>query len=257
LYNLGEQRILWEKRLALFFTIFMRIGEKMQYEVIIPAAGSGKRMEKSFNKLFIELDGKTIIERTVDVFLTDLNCSKVILAIRPEERLIFDKIFTGKEAKLSYVLGGTERQYSVRNGLASVSEDSKIVLVHDGARPFVDHHQIQELVKRADETGGTVLAVRVKDTVKKTEGFIIKETVERENLWLIQTPQAFQKEMIKQAHSWAVDTGFLGTDEASLVEKIGISVSVTEGNYENIKITTKEDIIFAEAILNKRGQNNV
>ena len=186
-----------------------------------------------------------------------MNCNKVILAIKPEERLVFDTIFTEKDSKILYVDGGIERQYSVRNGLASVSKDMKIVLVHDGARPFVDHHQIEELVNRANETGATVLAVRVKDTVKKTEGFIIKETVERENLWLIQTPQAFQTEMIKQAHSWAIETGFLGTDEASLVENIGISVSVTEGNYENIKITTKEDIIFAEAILNKRGQNNV
>lgn len=229
----------------------------MQYDVIIPAAGSGKRMGAAFNKLFIELNGKTIIERTVDVFLSDINCKKVILAIKPEEQSIFEQIFTEKGTKISYVNGGLERQYSVRNGLEVVPCETEIILVHDGARPFIDHVQIQELIKNTRETGGTVLAVRVKDTIKRTEGLTIKETINRENLWSIQTPQAFRTEVLRQAHSWADETGYLGTDEASLVEKIGVSVSVTEGNYENIKITTKEDILFAEVILKKRGLSNV
>lgn len=231
----------------------MKIGEKMQYEVIIPAAGSGKRMGEPFNKLFIELNGKTVIQRTVGVFLSDTNCRRVILAIKPDEQSIFDRMFCEEASKITYVNGGSERQYSVKNGLESVSEDTKIVLVHDGARPFIDHSQIEELVERANELGGTVLAVRVKDTIKKTDGFIIKETIERNNLWSIQTPQAFRSDILQGAHNWAVETGYLGTDEASLVEKTGVSVSVTEGNYENIKITTKEDILFAEAILKKRG----
>ncbi|MDF2558203.1 MAG: 2-C-methyl-D-erythritol 4-phosphate cytidylyltransferase [Bacillales bacterium] len=231
----------------------MKIGEKMHYEVIIPAAGSGKRMGEIFNKLFIDLDGKTIIQRTVEVFLSDPYCRKVILAIKPEEKCICDRIFADKKSKITYVNGGSERQYSVRNGLEAVSKDTKIILVHDGARPFINHNQIQELVECARKMGSTVLAVRVKDTIKKTDGLTITETVERDNLWSIQTPQAFRTEVLKQAHSWADETGYLGTDDSSLVEKIGLSVSVTEGNYENIKITTKEDILFAEAILKKRS----
>lgn len=228
----------------------------MNYRVIIPAAGQGKRMGLGYNKLFLPLGGRALIAHTLDVFLQDPSCETVILSTNEEERELFLMLpLNGDRSKISFVNGGVERQHSVANGLFSI-EDNKdtLVLVHDGARPFITREVIASVVQSANATGAAIVGVPVKDTIKRVNSSIVQETIDRSSLWQIQTPQAFRLSILREAHEWAKANHFLGTDEASLVEKMSYPVSIVEGSYDNIKLTTKEDIYFGEAILQAKGQ---
>ncbi|MEC2057921.1 2-C-methyl-D-erythritol 4-phosphate cytidylyltransferase [Peribacillus psychrosaccharolyticus] len=224
------------------------------YEVVIPAAGQGKRMKAGKNKLFLELSGVPIIVYTLRVFDEDPQCTGIILAINPDEEEMFaNLIATYKLKKIKqWVSGGKERQQSVYNGIKVLHAETDIVLVHDGARPFINHALIYQLTEAAMTHGGAVLAVPVKDTIKKATDNIVVETVERSSLWAVQTPQAFRVPLLTKAHDIADSEGFLGTDDASLLERINEPVIIIEGEYDNIKITTQEDLYFAEAILQKQ-----
>jgi 2-C-methyl-D-erythritol 4-phosphate cytidylyltransferase len=225
----------------------------MDYEVIIPAAGQGKRMKASKNKLWIELENSPIIAHTLRVFGTDKHCKQIILPINPAESEEFARLIQTLSLPVPIILinGGSERQYSVCNGLEALSENAEIVLVHDGARPFINHSMIKNLITDAKQFDASVLAVPVKDTIKQVKDNLVEKTIDRSSLWAIQTPQAFRVSLLKEAHEAAIAAGYLGTDDASLVEQIGKKVAITEGNYDNIKITTPEDLYFAEAILEK------
>ncbi len=224
----------------------------MDYQVIIPAAGSGKRMGVGRNKLFIEVAGRPVILHTLDIFASDLYCKKIILAVQPNDENYFKDILAGHpgNGKIDFVYGGHERQHSVYNGLKAAS--GEIILVHDGARPFIRQHTISRLVQSAHENGAAIAAVPVKDTIKRADHNQVVETVDRLGLWQIQTPQAFRLPILIRAHEQAIEQDYLGTDEASLVEKIGLPVMIIESDYDNIKLTTPEDLYFAEAILAKR-----
>ncbi|TKH06520.1 2-C-methyl-D-erythritol 4-phosphate cytidylyltransferase [Peribacillus simplex] len=224
----------------------------MFYEVVIPAAGQGKRMKAGKNKLFIELSGIPIIVYTLRVFEEDPDCRGIILSINPAEKDYFNQLIAayGLKKVKKLVMGGKERQQSVYNGLQHAEED--IILVHDGARPFINLGQISELTTAASLHGGAVIAVPVKDTIKKAANKEVVETVERSSLWAVQTPQAFRVSILKSAYEQAEAAAFLGTDDASLLERINEQVVIIEGNYDNIKITTQEDLYFAEAILHKQ-----
>ncbi|MED3661680.1 2-C-methyl-D-erythritol 4-phosphate cytidylyltransferase [Ureibacillus sp. FSL K6-8385] len=229
----------------------------MDYVVALPAAGSGKRMGAGKNKLFLTLANKPILIHTLEVFERDPHCTGIFLAVKQEEReyiqsLLNEYIITKVKGLPN---GGKERQHSVHACL-KVMEDAEIVLVHDAARPFITHSVIRRLVKTAYEKGAAVAGVRAKDTMKKVKNGIIVETVNRDDLWSIQTPQAFRFELLRQAEEDAERTGFLGTDEAMLVERLGHEIHIVESSYENIKITTKEDLIFGEAIIKHRQLNN-
>ena len=224
----------------------------MSYQVIIPAAGQGKRMNAGMNKQFIELNQKPVIIHTLLVFEQDPLCEQVLLVINDQEKETFKTLLAKhqitKVKKL--VSGGNERQESVYNGLQAAKKDG-IVLVHDGARPFIRQTYIHQLVEKANKTGAAIVAVPVKDTIKKVENGIAVETVERSSLWSVQTPQAFRFSILLDAHEKAKKENYLGTDEASLVERIGVDVHIVEGDYENIKLTTQEDLLYANAILLK------
>ncbi|OCA81046.1 2-C-methyl-D-erythritol 4-phosphate cytidylyltransferase [Bacillus sp. FJAT-27225] len=224
----------------------------MGYNVILPAAGRGKRMGAEVNKLLLEVEGMPILIHTLLVFEKDSQCDGLILVINPDEQKEIEGLLkTYKVTKpVIFVAGGAERQLSVMNGLAAV--DSGLVLVHDAARPFITLEQITTLVKTAEQEGAAVLAVPVKDTVKRVADGQVVETIERSSLWAIQTPQAFRISLLRKAHEKAEKEGFLGTDDASLVERLGHRVSVVFGDYNNIKLTTKEDLIFAEAIIKQK-----
>ncbi|MDZ5713754.1 2-C-methyl-D-erythritol 4-phosphate cytidylyltransferase [Jeotgalibacillus haloalkalitolerans] len=226
----------------------------MNYEVVIPAAGRGKRMGADRNKLLLELNGVPVIIHTLRVFEDDPLCSGIILAIHPDDRDTLEQLLTQYDIKkvTHMVQGGEERQHSVYEGLKAAAEE--IVMVHDGARPFIKQTVIHRLAEAAETRGGAIAAVPVKDTIKKVQDGFVTETVERSSLWSVQTPQAFLLEVLMEAHREAIRTGFLGTDEASLVEKTGGKVTVIESDYDNIKLTTKEDLVFAEAILAKNDQ---
>ncbi|MGE7811081.1 2-C-methyl-D-erythritol 4-phosphate cytidylyltransferase [Lysinibacillus capsici] len=230
----------------------------MQYEVVLPAAGSGKRMGAGQNKLFLKLLEKPILVHTLEVFQQDPACTGIWLAVKPEERGFIQKML--EDYRITKVKGlpdgGAERQHSVHSCMKEMQQVD-IVLVHDAARPFITHDIIAKLVQNAHHYGAAIAGVRAKDTMKKVSmNGIIEETVDRESLWMVQTPQAFRFELIMEAEDVAEKVGFLGTDEAMLMERLGHQVHIVESSYENVKMTTQEDLVFGEAILRKRGSFN-
>lgn len=226
----------------------------MQYEVVLPAAGSGKRMGAGQNKLFLPLLEKPILVHTLEIFEQDNNCTGIWLAVKPEEKAFIEGLLNRYHITKVKGLpaGGEERQHSVHSCLKAM-EQVEIVLVHDAARPFITEEIIAQLAKTAFEKGAAIAGVRAKDTMKKVRGTVIAETVERDNLWSIQTPQAFRFDLLAEAADVAEKVGFLGTDEAMLVERLGHEVHIVESSYENLKMTTQEDLLFGEAILRKRA----
>lgn len=227
----------------------------MRYEVVLPAAGSGKRMGAGHNKLFLQLADKPILIHTLLVFEQDDACTGIWLAVKDEERAYIQSIITKYNITKIKGLptGGEERQHSVHSCIKEM-EGVEIVLVHDAARPFITKPIIAELVETAHEKGAAIAGVRAKDTMKIVRDGIIKETVDRDSLWMIQTPQAFRFSLLAEAEDVAEKVGFLGTDEAMLVERLGHEVHIVESSYENVKMTTKEDLIFGEAILKARAK---
>ncbi|WP_226670979.1 2-C-methyl-D-erythritol 4-phosphate cytidylyltransferase [Metabacillus litoralis] len=225
----------------------------MNYQVVIPAAGQGKRMKAGKNKQFIEVDEIPLIIHTLRVFENHSLCSAIILVINELETNDFEELLLKykitKVKKMVY--GGAERQNSVYNGLKSCHNED-YVLVHDGARPFVSHKSIEELIRKVEITGAATLGVPLKDTVKVVDHGIVSQTLDRSNLWGIQTPQAFRLGLILSAHEQAIAEGFLGTDDASLLERVGQPVSIVMGDYTNLKITTPDDLLIAEAIVKRK-----
>ncbi|GLB61408.1 2-C-methyl-D-erythritol 4-phosphate cytidylyltransferase [Cytobacillus sp. NCCP-133] len=225
----------------------------MNYQVILPAAGQGKRMGAGKNKLLLKIGEMPVFIHTIKVFENDPDCTGIILAINSQDEqemsvLLKEHNITKVDAMVE---GGKERQHSVYNAAKTIAGDG-VVLVHDAARPFVGQELIRPLVKTAEEKGSAVLAVPLKDTVKKADGNLVAETLERSGLWAVQTPQAFRISVLLEAHRRALEEKYLGTDDASLVERLGKEVVIVEGNYDNIKLTTPEDLYFAEAIIKKR-----
>jgi 2-C-methyl-D-erythritol 4-phosphate cytidylyltransferase len=228
----------------------------MPYQVIVPAAGQGKRMGAGKNKLLLTLEGVPVLIHTLKVFEADAECSGITLAIHPDDEAEFKHLLKeyGIHKVTSLVTGGRERQDSVYNGLKSLDGNAEVVLVHDAARPFIKTETIHKLVEAAFNQGGAIVAVPVKDTIKKARQGQVAETVERSSLWAVQTPQAFRMSVLLEAHTKAEKEQFVGTDESSLVERLPHPVAIIEGDYDNIKLTTPEDLYFAEAILRKRKE---
>lgn len=220
------------------------------YTLIIPAAGQGKRMGAGKNKLFLQLDDAPIIVHTLRAFEKDEQCRQIILAINERERSYFEELLQTYhiQKNILFVQGGNERQDSVYNALMHVRE-IEYVLVHDGARPFVTKKMIEDVLQMAKEKGASICAVPVKDTIKKVMHDTVVETVERSELRAVQTPQGFHVPTLLEAHESAKQADFLGTDDASLVERLSKEVAVVEGSYYNIKVTTPEDLVIAESFL--------
>lgn len=222
---------------------------------IIPAAGKGKRMGGQLNKQFLMLNQVPALIHTLQVFAQIPLLDEIIVVSASDEieycRNVIDLNNVPKVSQV--VAGGNERQQSVYNGLLCCPEDTDIVLIHDGARPLITKELINVAIDSAREFGAVSVAVPVKDTVKVVDeqGFVL-ETPERDHLWLIQTPQAFHYDIIMKAHRKALKDNFTGTDDAGLVENTDRPVKLIMGSYENIKITTPEDLILAEAILTRR-----
>jgi 2-C-methyl-D-erythritol 4-phosphate cytidylyltransferase len=226
----------------------------MTYQVILPAAGMGKRMGAGKNKLLLELIGIPVLIHTLRVFEEDEACSGIILAIHPQDEKEFKALLTKYNVTkvINLVPGGKERQHSIFNALKTVKTDG-IILVHDAARPFIQKEQIHRLTETALETGAAIIGVPAKDTMKKVQDGVVVETVERSSLWAVQTPQAFRISLLREAYEKAERDHFLGTDDSSLVERLKHPVAIVEGDYDNIKLTTPEDLFFAKVILKKRS----
>ena len=222
---------------------------------LIPAAGMGKRMGASINKQYLLLDGMPIVARTISLFEQSPLIDSIYLVVPAEEipycrKNIVEACDFKKIAAI--VPGGRERQNSVLNGLIAmrehVSEDD-VVLIHDGVRPLITERVLQESIDTARLHDGALVAVPVKDTIKTVRNGIVSNTPPRESLWQAQTPQTFRFAKIFHAHLSAEADGFSGTDDASLIERSGGKVHIVHGDYRNIKITTPEDLVLAEAFL--------
>lgn len=233
----------------------------MKVVAIIPSAGKGKRMAHSVPKHFIRLEDKPVLAYTLEAFEKCPDVNQVLLVVRSgEEKYCLKEVVEKYQFRkvLKVVIGGERRQDSVYNGMKELDQDTDIVVIHDSVRPFVQPALISETIKLAMYVDGVVAALPVKDTIKEvTRDGLIKGTPNRDSLWLAQTPQTFKKRVLEEAFMKAFTDNFHGTDEASLVERIGGKVKIIEGSPENIKITTKEDLLLAEFILRTKSKLKV
>ena len=223
----------------------------MKITAIIPAAGAGERFgEKKQLKL---LNGRPLIFHTIQPFINSELINEIIVVV-PKENVNqvgreFKSTLTSK--KIEVISGGKTRQQSVNNGLKMSDKESELICVHDGVRPFLTVTLIEKVIKAAIGHDGAILATPSSDTIKRVLGNQILETLPREEIWRAQTPQVFLKSALEEAIEIAIDENLEGTDEASILEKIGYQIGFIEGSSLNIKITTKEDWIFAKAIYNE------
>lgn len=202
----------------------------MKYDVIIVAAGKGKRANLGYNKVFFKMENnKTVLENSASLFIEDPDCSKIIIVT--EE----DKVF--KNDKVLITKGGEQRPDSVNNGL--LLSESEYVFIHDGARPFLTKQDLEKLKQEVVKSDAAILAKKAIDTVKYVKDGIIQETLDRNNIYLALTPQAFKTKLLKEAYE-NVDVASC-TDDASVVEKYNHSVKIVEGDPSNIKLTNTDD----------------
>ena len=224
---------------------------------VVPAAGQGTRMGGATRKQYLSLGGFPLLVLSLKVLQRIDSIREIILSV-PE----YDRDYCWREIVNPFglrkvtqiVAGGQRRQDSVRNGLLAITELPDLVLVHDGVRPFIHEGLVEASISCAAQTGAAVVAIPVHDTVKRvdTQG-IIKETLNREGLWHIQTPQVFRYDWLMDAHHLAQEEHWEVTDDAALIERKGYPVSVVEGSCFNIKITRPDDLVFGEAIFQRIG----
>ena len=216
--------------------------------VIIVAGGSGTRMQSQLPKQFIRIGLQPILMHTIRRFY-EYNAAIHIILVLPQNQIIFWKELCAThhfEIKHSVVSGGATRFESVKNGLASIKEQEGVVGVHDGVRPFAPVHMIANVYKVAAAKGNATVAVPLKESIRRVTGTGNK-ALDRSQFRLIQTPQCFTLPILREAFSLPEEPTF--TDDASVVEKLGYTINLVEGAYENIKITTPEDLVWAEAFL--------
>ncbi len=237
--------------------------------VIVAAAGSGNRMGSGIPKQYMEILGKPVLTRTVEAFSQNAFTDEVYVVVNREYVEACERAYCGgsgdcveagiagldKVKKIVY--GGAERQDSVYAALSVIPSDVDFVLVHDGARPFITNGIIDALIESTVKHGAAATAVPVKDTIKSAENGIFTETLDRSRVYSIQTPQGFGRTLLLAAYRKAFRENFYGTDDAVLVEKMGEKVYLVKGDYNNIKITTKEDITVGDAILRAREGQSV
>jgi len=228
----------------------------MKVCAIVPAAGCGTRMKARIAKPYLTLGDRPLLAYTLQALQACPLINKIYVVVAEPmlnyfKQEIMAKYPFGKVAKI--VIGGKQRQDSVYNGLRQIDPTCQIVVVHDGVRPLVSPQLIEQVIQVACADGAAIAALPSTDTLKQVspDGFI-EQTVPRHNLWAAQTPQAFSYELLKKAYEKAWQDGFYGTDEASLVERLGYKIRVIVGSPQNIKITTSEDLALAEVIVKSK-----
>jgi len=220
----------------------------MYVTAIIAAGGRGERLGAGQPKQFLSIAGQTILERSVRVFLTHAAVDDVVVALPAELAGAPPAYLTGTAKPLRVVAGGARRQDSVAAAFRAVPSRTDVIVVHDAARPFASADLIARTIAAAAESGAAVAAVAARDTVKQSDGSVVRATLDRRTIYLAQTPQAFRRDVLRDALALSSDA----TDEASLAEQAGHTVRIVEGEATNIKITTREDLAMAEAI-NRAG----
>lgn len=225
----------------------------MHVNVVIVAAGKGTRLQSELPKPFLSIAGKPILVHTLRRFAPIEAVRRVVVVVAAEREALCQEVLHTHgpwPQPMTVVHGGAERQDSVRNGLAALEPQCEIVVIHDAARPFIGVEAIQCSIDAAAEAGSAVVATPVRDTIKRADAQrTIRETVSRHDLWLAQTPQTFQVEVIQAAHRWAQQQDIAGTDDAALVEQMGRPVRIVPSDTLNFKITTPDDLALAKAAL--------
>ena len=223
---------------------------------IIMAAGEGTRMKSGVSKLLINLLDKPLIAYVLLAFQAVEAIENIIIVTKEQDILAMSDISAAFDiSKVSSILtGGSTRQQSVMLGLAE-AKNAEIVVIHDGARPCITPKQITQTIEAAAEFGAAAIGYKVNDTLKLVENGLIIKTVDRQNLWQVQTPQVFKTALIRNAHQTGEEQGIMVTDDTALLEALGIPVHMVEGSSANIKVTTNADIAIAESILGGREYN--
>jgi 2-C-methyl-D-erythritol 4-phosphate cytidylyltransferase len=222
-----------------------------KFAVILPAAGQSSRFRDKEKKPFAILDGRAVWLRCAELFVTRDDVCQCLIVVSPGDQELFRRRFAPNMAfmNIGIVDGGAERFESVANALAKLSPEAEYVAVHDAVRPCVTGALIDAVFAKAVQTGAALLATPVVDTLKEVDAQQVKATVSRKGLWAAQTPQVFRREVLLEAYARRGQLGKEITDDAQLVEALGLKVHVVDGAATNIKITTKADLILAEAIL--------
>lgn len=223
----------------------------MRISAVIVAAGSGKRMGAGMNKVYMPLDDKCVLWYTIKAFADSCAVDEIVIVTGSDDMIKAAEVAALFDLPFSVVEGGKERQNSVLNGITAA--DGDFVAVHDGARAMITPELIRSVIEAAKECGAAALGVTPKDTIKTADGDgFVSGTVERNSAYLIQTPQVFKRDELIKAHEIAMEDGFLATDDCAVMERMGVKIKIIEGSYENIKLTTPEDIFTAERILKVR-----
>ncbi len=223
----------------------------MKLQVILVAAGSGMRLKVSKPKPLVLLKGKPLIEHSLKVFQASRPVHSIVLVVHSDLIDVFTKLVEKRNFKKvgMIVAGGATRSDSVQHGLSCIDDDTDVVMVHDAARPFVTEDMIKRSLQALVKDKAAIVAVPAKSTIKKVDpkNLYVLETLPRDTLWEVQTPQTFRKDILVKAHASQLCCD--PTDDAMLVEKMGIKVKVVMGDYRNIKVTIVEDLAIAEALL--------
>jgi 2-C-methyl-D-erythritol 4-phosphate cytidylyltransferase len=229
-----------------------------RFAVILPAAGQSSRFRDKEKKVFANLDGRAVWLRTAEQFVTRDDVAQTLVVVAPDDQELFRRRFGAALTFMEIQIadGGKHRFDSVANALAKLKPEVEFVAIHDAVRPCVSREMIDTIFAVGARTGAAILAVPVTDTLKRGEGDVIKETVARQNLWLAQTPQVFRRDMLLAAYADRAKHGHV-TDDAQLIEATGQRVTLVPGSTTNVKITTKDDLFLAEAILKSRPKPKV
>ena len=229
---------------------------------IVPAAGRGIRMGGGKPKQFLELFGRPILAHTLCALSHSALISSFFVVV-PEDfipvagQIVSNRSWYTGNVPVEILAGGVERQDSVHNALLRLPSNCNWVMIHDGVRPFPSSRLIRAAWEGARETGASITAVPATDTVKRACDGRVSETLPRNEIWLVQTPQVFRKDIILDAYEKAVSSGWLGTDDASFVERIGVPVAIVQGERTNIKVTTPEDLEWAQWYLSGRAGEGI
>lgn len=223
-----------------------------QISVVIVAAGSSNRMGLRTNKIFLDLCGQSVIERTINAFVDIPEIFEIILVTKKEFFDDFKDILNNFSLNIRLVEGGSSREESTFNGLLKVSEDSNYVICHDGARPLVSKKTILNVINELESYKAVITGVKSKDTIKVlSSDYEVISTPDRSSLYNIQTPQAFDKKVLLDGYKKFFKENGFATDDSSIVEKLNVRIKLVEGEYSNIKITTIEDIYYARVLLER------
>ncbi|MEI6430028.1 MAG: 2-C-methyl-D-erythritol 4-phosphate cytidylyltransferase [Pseudanabaena sp. ELA607] len=226
--------------------------------ILIPAAGSGKRMGADRNKLLLPLLGKPILQWTIEAALASDAINWIGVMAQPHDYDAFQVIFADiakaqlLTKSLQLIQGGATRQQSVFNGLQALPPEAATVLIHDGARCLITSDLLERCDQAFSKCQGFIAAVPIKDTIKVVQQQTVTDTLNRDVLWAAQTPQGFNVAALKSAHEQALRHGWEVTDDAALFEKVGQEVKIVTGEETNLKVTTPQDLLLAEFILSQR-----